>query len=268
MRAVILAAGRGERLRPYTNQLPKCQLPFAGRTLLEWQLSALRICGMSDISIVTGHARSAIPLNIKQHFNANYLTSNMVASLFCAETELSGPCLICYSDIIYEPRLIRALLGGTDNIDVIIDTAWLDYYQRRFDDPYEEAESLVFGADNSIVDIGRSRPKPADVQGQYVGLIRLSEAGARVFVDRFHKWRAYFWEQPWIRGRSLKKAFMTDFLQAMINDGVRVSGVPVQHGWLEFDGTDDYHKAQGWHRNKTLGSLFTFEWAPSCGTSE
>jgi choline kinase len=268
MRAVILAAGRGERLHPYTHDLPKCQLPFAGRTLLEWQLSALRNCGVSDISIVTGHARGAIPQNIKQHFNADYLTTNMVASLFRAETELSGPCLVCYSDIIYEPRLIRTLLDRTDDIDVIVDTAWLGYYQRRFEDPYAEAESLVFGANSSIIDIGRSRPKPADVQGQYVGLIRLSEAGARVFVDRFHTWRAHFWEQPWIRGRSLRKAFMTDFLQALINDGVKISGVPVEHGWLEFDSRNDYHNAQSWHLNNTLGSLFTFEWATSCGTGE
>src|SRR5581483_4967745 len=98
MRAVILAAGRGERLRPYTCDVPKCLLPIAGRPLLEWQLLALRQCGVCDVSIVAGHAKSAIPLNIKQYFNADYLTTNMVASLFCAEEDLSGPCLICYSD--------------------------------------------------------------------------------------------------------------------------------------------------------------------------
>lgn len=263
MKAIILAAGCGQRLHPYTQERPKCQLSVAGRPLLEWQLDALQNCGVSEICIVKGHASGFIPNSIKSYFNPEYATTNMVASLFCASAEMSGPCLVCYSDILYEPRVLRALLNAnTGDIDVVVDVGWLDYYRRRYSDPYKEAESLVCGDDSrTILDIGRSSPSRDEIQGQFVGLIRLTAVGANIFLERFNKWRSDFWEQPWVRGRSVKKAFMTDFLQALIDDGVRVCAVPVHHGWLEFDSVQDYENVQAWHRERNLDALFSFDWS-------
>ena len=51
MKAIILAAGEGTRLRPYTNDRPKCMVQFADRPLLHWQLRALRSVGLEDITI-------------------------------------------------------------------------------------------------------------------------------------------------------------------------------------------------------------------------
>ena len=53
-RAVILSAGKGSRLYPHTEDKPKCLLPLAGRTLLEWQLDALYAAGVEEMTIVTG----------------------------------------------------------------------------------------------------------------------------------------------------------------------------------------------------------------------
>ena len=55
MRAVVLAAGEGTRLRPYTLDRPKCLVPLAGRPLLEWQTTALRRAGIDDVTILTGY---------------------------------------------------------------------------------------------------------------------------------------------------------------------------------------------------------------------
>mgnify|MGYP001203034113 CR=1 FL=1 len=55
MNAIILAAGEGKRLRPLTNDKPKCLVELFGKTLLEWQLSIFKKCGINDICIVTGH---------------------------------------------------------------------------------------------------------------------------------------------------------------------------------------------------------------------
>ncbi|MBI1884941.1 MAG: NTP transferase domain-containing protein [Chloroflexi bacterium] len=55
MQAVILAGGRGTRLRPLTERLPKCLVPIAGRPFLEYQIDLLRACGIRDIVLCVGH---------------------------------------------------------------------------------------------------------------------------------------------------------------------------------------------------------------------
>jgi L-glutamine-phosphate cytidylyltransferase len=263
MKAIILAAGRGKRLYPYTESKPKCQLILNGRTLLDWQMGALRHCGISDICIVKGHGSETIPVNIRSYLNPEYDTTNMVASLFCASTEIYGECLVCYSDILYEPRVLQRLMNANaGDVQVVIDRNWLDYYQRRYSDPYAEAESLICADDQvTITDIGALPSSRDQIHGQFVGLIRLTPSGASIFLDKFRGWRSEFWKQPWMRGRSLKQAFMTDFLQALIDDGVRVCAVSIQNGWLEFDNVHDYENVRAWLQEGSLEPLFSFNWA-------
>lgn len=51
MRAMVLAAGKGERMRPLTLHTPKPLLPVAGKPLLQWHLEALRAAGVSELVI-------------------------------------------------------------------------------------------------------------------------------------------------------------------------------------------------------------------------
>ena len=65
-KCVILAAGMGSRLRPYTNNLPKTLVPFLGKPIVNYQLAVLKTCGITDISLVTGYRAeklSGIKLN-------------------------------------------------------------------------------------------------------------------------------------------------------------------------------------------------------------
>ena len=60
MKAIILAAGEGIRLRPYTLDRPKCLVELVGKSLLEHQLAALRAAGITDITMVTGYRANQI----------------------------------------------------------------------------------------------------------------------------------------------------------------------------------------------------------------
>ncbi|MDP6460040.1 MAG: sugar phosphate nucleotidyltransferase, partial [Candidatus Hydrothermarchaeota archaeon] len=55
MKAVILAAGKGTRLEPLTNTMPKCMLPLAGKPILEHIVLAMRGAGITDIVMVVGY---------------------------------------------------------------------------------------------------------------------------------------------------------------------------------------------------------------------
>ncbi len=83
--ALILAAGRGTRLRPHTDHVPKCLVELAGKSLLARQWQALRYAGVDDIHVITGYRGSDIEaLGYPTVHNPSYATTNMVATLFCA----------------------------------------------------------------------------------------------------------------------------------------------------------------------------------------
>jgi NDP-sugar pyrophosphorylase family protein len=59
-RAVVLAAGRGRRLIPYTNRTPKPLLPVAGRPVLDYVLTALAAAGVQQVTLVVGYRSAQI----------------------------------------------------------------------------------------------------------------------------------------------------------------------------------------------------------------
>ena len=103
MKAIILAAGEGKRLRPLTNNTPKCLVNLFGKSLLQWQIETFRSCQIDDISVVTGYRSELINLpGLKIFQNKKFETTNMVESLFCASQELSEQTIVSYGDIIFE----------------------------------------------------------------------------------------------------------------------------------------------------------------------
>ncbi|WP_232220425.1 NTP transferase domain-containing protein [Legionella tunisiensis] len=82
---MILAAGQGTRLRPLTNNMPKCLVQLCGKSLLQRQIDTLKICGIDSIQIVTGYCSENIEaLGYPTSKNGEYETTNMVYSLFTA----------------------------------------------------------------------------------------------------------------------------------------------------------------------------------------
>ncbi|MFZ5902754.1 MAG: NTP transferase domain-containing protein [Chloroflexota bacterium] len=248
MKAIILAAGRGSRLGHYTENLPKCMLQLGNRSILEHQISILRSGGINDIVIVKGFAEDKIQIpDIRYYVNNEHGITNMVYSLFCAEPEIDGELLISYGDILYGTNVLHKLLNASGSeVYVIVDKLWKSYYQERFGNPFDEAESLRLNPDGLIIDIGRSHPNFIDVQAQYIGLIKLSASGSKVFREKYHVARSRYSSKEWLRGRIFEKAYMTDFLQYLIDERINLQAVPIEHGWLEFDTEEDYEKVQDW----------------------
>ena len=95
MKAVILAAGQGTRLKRYTENLPKGMLSFLGKTLIERQIELYRACGINDIIIVCGYAKDKISYKgVKYYTNEEYKDTNMVVSLLAAKEEFDDDIII------------------------------------------------------------------------------------------------------------------------------------------------------------------------------
>jgi len=74
MKAIIIAAGYASRLRPITNDKPKCMLEIKGKTILEHQLDAFNANGITDISVIKGYKKKAINYpRLKYYINDNYM---------------------------------------------------------------------------------------------------------------------------------------------------------------------------------------------------
>ena len=112
MHAIILAAGQGIRLRPFTHIIPKPMLEFGGKTLLGRLIETVNSCGIYDVSIVTGYNHNTINFPKITYFrNERFMNTNMMTSLFCAKEKLKGTVIISYADIIFEKKILIKLFS-------------------------------------------------------------------------------------------------------------------------------------------------------------
>jgi choline kinase len=235
MKAILLAAGRGSRMKHLTDEKPKCLLEVRGRPLLEWQLEALRAAHVSDIGIVTGYKRERLAdRGLFEFHNPNWDRTNMVSSLECAESWLqNGPCIVAYTDILYQPEAITALVECPAPIAITYDPGWRQLWELRFDDPLSDAETFRLDDSGRLVEIGRRAVDIDAIQGQYMGLLRIAPDG-------------------WSEIRRIRRALsdvqrdrmhMTDTLQRIIEAGrIAITALPYQGAWSEFDSRDDLEK--------------------------
>ena len=114
MKAIILAAGQGTRLRPFTNDRPKCMVEFNDKPIINYIIETMHYVEISDIHIVTGYKSEVLKAHLKNekgvtfHLNKEYDSTNMLYSLWCASNEFNDDVIISYSDIIYsKDQLIK-----------------------------------------------------------------------------------------------------------------------------------------------------------------
>ena len=260
MKAIILAAGRGTRLAKYTKNLPKCMLKFNGKTLIETQVETLRACGIKNITIVKGYLSKKIKIRgVKYYVNEDYENTNMVETLMCAEKEMNDEFLVCYGDILYEKKVIKKILEDKSDIGVAVDRDYWDYWKARLDDPKSDTESLVIEK-GAITELGEANCTIDKAKARYVGLIKFSKKGVKTLKKVYHenKKKYYNKDEPWLRSRSFKKAYMTSLLQAVINAGYTVKPIAIARGWLEFDTEQDYERYKKWLDDRTLIRFFDF----------
>jgi choline kinase len=242
-KVIILAAGLGSRLKHYTADRPKCLLPFGSKTLLQHQLDAFAACGLTEIHLVCGYRKEKITHHgITYHENTDFPNNNILNSLFYAETAVNGPVIVSYSDILFEARIVAELLKSENDISILVDTDWRDYYVDRKDHPAAEAEAVIM-EHWRVVQIGKIVAADRDVDGEFIGMMKLTPRGANVITSHFHRAKAEFWNRPFQRAAVFQKAYLTDLLQHMADLGTPIHCVPIARGWKEIDTVEDYEKA-------------------------
>jgi len=252
---IILAAGRGSRLHPYTESCPKCLTELGGMTLLDRQLTTLRAGGIEDIVIATGYLAEMLERpDLRHTHNPRWAETNMVESLFCAADHFTDDIIIAYSDIIYEPRVLRALLDSQADISVVVDRQWRALWERRFDEPLDDAETLRLDERGDILEIGQPPASFDEIEAQYIGLMRFRGDGIAALRDGYASMCAA--DRPWKSKRAPEQAYMTDLLSELILMEHRVHAVPVDSGWLEVDTVRDFDLYAAMFEDSTIDAFF------------
>ncbi len=254
-RALILAAGQGTRLRPLTDDKPKCLVSLLGKSLLQRQVDTLRESGINDIHVATGYRADQIEaLGYATSKNLRFAETNMVATLFSALAfiQQEGDLIIAYGDIVYQKNNLRALLNCNDEIALMIDARWRDLWKLRLENPLEDAETLKMDKNGYVTELGKKPLGYDQIEGQYTGLIKIRSDKLEELVDFYNLLdRSASYD-----GNDFDNMYMTSFLQLLIDSGWKAKAVLVKNGWLEIDSVEDLFQYESMAREGKLDPIY------------
>lgn len=183
MRAIILSAGQGKRLLPLTEDTPKCLLSVQDDTsLLEFQLRCLATSGIEHASVIIGFGADRIEqrlaerridgIEVRTIYNPFYHLSDNLATAWLARAEMTDDFLLLNGDTLFEPEVLRRLLGSpAAPLTLTINVK----------DRYDDDDMKVSLADGErLAAVGKKLP-PDTVDGESIGLMLFRSAGATAF---------------------------------------------------------------------------------------
>lgn len=233
---IILAAGRGSRMKELTANHPKCLVELAGKPLLHWQLQSLHKAGVERILVVRGYASAHIRGEFETAENIRWASTNMLSTLLCADHFVHDVfskgfkrVIVSYSDIVYHSDHVHKLLLCNKNLAITFDTQWEALWKLRFEDVLLDAET--FRQERGLLrEIGGKPKSLSEIHGQYMGLLAFDRSGWQALV-----------ELGTTLGSALDKTDMTGFLRLLLTKSVDIGAVPVSGKWCEIDNETDLH---------------------------
>lgn len=183
MRAIILAAGRGNRLAPLTDDRPKPLVEVLGRSMLMRTLDRLREVGIDDsaVVIVTGYRANMIEDLVKRErlacelvFNPRWHDYQNCHSLLVARDALrGGPFLQFDGDVVFDGKVLPRMIEPRDTAALAVEVRPM---------PNEEAMKAVVAEDGTLLELSKTLDAARSI-GEYIGITRLDEATAELVFD-------------------------------------------------------------------------------------
>ena len=237
MIGLILAAGAGRRLRPYTDALPKALVPVDGQTtIMDISLRNLAAAGLTDVTIVVGYRANAVEerqaafeskygVKISLVHNDKAEEWNNAYSLWLARDHFAQGVLMVNGDTVHPISVERTLLAQRGpSILLAVDTV------KKLAD---EEMKTVFNADGQLTKITKLM-EPAAAFGEYIGANIIEASAASALADALK----VTWERDPDR-------YYEDGFQEFANRGGEVRAAEIGTvDWVEVDNHDDLAKAR------------------------
>ena len=231
MKAIILAAGQGTRIRSAHGERPKCLITFndSGWTILDQQIYGLTQAGVRDIGIVVGYEMDQIIDHVSRNYsgslgrfkfipNPRFSETNNIYSLWLARDWLKGDSFVALNaDVAFHPENLLPATASNAPITMIVDPIWRD-----------ETMKVVI-ENNSIVRMSKQITQD-EFSGTYIGITVFSRCIVKSF---FEKMDQLIWDGQ-------EKVFFNVGVQQLIGEGVRVGyTLTLGRAWAEIDDPGD-----------------------------
>ena len=234
MKAVILAAGQGTRIRSVHGEHPKCLIEVDGNTILDHQLEALLKVGINDIAIVVGYEKKQIISHVRTrsfsnnqrvHFieNPAFAITNNIYSLWLALDWLQGDSFVVLNaDVIFDPEIMQSAVRVYAPISMIVDPLWRD-----------ETMKVIIEGDR-VIEMSKKVSRE-EFSGTYIGITVFSKSIQYEFFRKMHE----------LIDSGRVDEFFNSAVQELANEGVFVGFTSTDGlAWAEIDDPVDLSFAQ------------------------
>ena len=241
MQLVILSAGIGSRLKPLTNEKPKCLVEVANKPILGHQIDLfINNKNVEEILIVIGYKPGLVRSFIENNYGGNqkivcienkdFLTTNNMYSLFLTKKYIKGKFLLINGDVVLEPEIVNDFLSYPYEDSIAVDVG-----------QYFEESMKVIKEGEFLVDISKKISKE-ETFGCSIDFYKFSDNGAEVFFSKI---------ENIILKRKQLKLWSEVALKEILNQGIlKIKPFDIKGKyWFEIDDHEDLKKAE-----KTLTS--------------
>lgn len=236
MKAVILAAGLGKRLYPYTKDKPKCLVELYDQTIIENQINNILYAGISEVVIILGAYGKRVEqvvtdnnpgLKITFVYNPIYESSNNLMSLWYAREYLKEGFILLNGDVIFHPDMLKLLFEKEEQEALHLLTSTKEEYD-------EDDMKVQISEDNKILQVNKMIQSEL-VSAESVGMVRFPQGIIDLLLDI---------TEDILYQKKLVKAWFLLAIELLIKRGINVYPVDVGgYPWVEIDYPKDIQDA-------------------------
>lgn len=244
MHAIILAAGRGSRLKHLTEKKPKSFIKFRKKRYIDIIIDNFYKNNIRNINIIVGYKKNLFK-NFKNNkiYNSKWKSTNILYSLNKANKILnSQTCLISYSDIIYHSDAIKLLIEEEGDIVILNNLNWRATWKLRFKEPLNDLENFSYVLKDKtkfLTNIGGRAKKISSIKGQFAGLFKITPIGWKIIAD-FIK----------LNKINIDNIDITSFFSKFLKEKKNIiKVVDYSKHWFEIDSLEDMKKYMIYEKN-------------------
>lgn len=236
VKAIVLAASKGDNFGSLTDDKPKCMLEVKGKPVLTSVVETLNAEGIKNIDTVVGYKHEAVGIpGINKIVNNDFSTSGALNSLYSAKESLNGCTILSYGDILYDKWILRELLDSKEDITLVVNTSKENYNEKDQSHNIiaEKSYNSFHSKTTGITGFGGLSD---EFQGCWVGLLKCSSRGSEILKTELEEFKA---ESP----EEFLKSDITALFKRILRKGTLITGLYVNGYCLDINDIEDISKA-------------------------